>query len=108
MGAPNVSILSEVERLRQENQALRSENAELRGSPPSQIPSVPPQIPMVAAHSTECGFLANGISPNGCQQDLRFGAPLRYMVIASPVGMQTGHVEVGFDASDAQNYWRCN
>jgi len=169
--ACNISILSEVQRLRQENIALRSENAELRGSPP-QIPQplAPPQnvMPMVAAGSTECGLLANNVSsplaaaacqqnfqplvsspaaacqqsfqplappqmpmvatgPTECgllvnaglangvnvptavgQQDLRFGAPLRYVVVASPVGAQTGHFEFGFDASDAQHIWRCS
>lgn len=99
-GSPNVSILSEVQRLRQENLALRSENAELRGSPP--------QTPMATALPAECGLLAYGISsPTACQQNLRFGAPLRYMVVASPIGTHTQHFEFGFDASDSQN-WCCN
>lgn len=97
----NVSILSEVQRLRQENQALRSENAELRRSPP--------QTPMATIPPTECGSLAYGNgSPAACQQNLRFGAPLRYLVVSSPMGMNPGHFEFGFDSNDAQNQWRCS
>lgn len=97
--ATNVSILSEVQRLRQENQALRSENAELRRSPaPTPMATVPP---------TEYGSLTCGISsPATCQQNMRFGAPLRYMVVASPHGVNAGSFELGFDSADSQSVWR--
>merc|ERR1719313_768759 len=66
----------------------------------------PAQTPMASASPTECGHMAYGMSsPDACQQDLRFGAPLRYVVVASPVGMHAGNFEFGFDASDAQHVW---
>jgi hypothetical protein len=130
-GHANETILSEVERLRQENIALRSENAELRWKPaqapmiaavpptesgilsygirPSQPAPAPLPPPSLVAPSTiEYGHISHGSSPTACQQHLRFGAPLRYVVVASPVGMQTGNFEFGFDASDAQRVWHCS
>lgn len=129
-GHANEMILSEVERLRQENLALRSENAELRSIPaqPPMLAAVPPTqsgilsyaispsqaapapLPppsLVSPTGIDYGHLAHGSSPTACQQHLRFGAPLRYVVVASPVGMHTGNFEVGFDASDVQRVWHC-
>lgn len=70
------SIMSEIQRLQQENLALRSENDELRRKP----------------QATE-----------GWGQNLRCGAPLRYLVVSSPAGRSTGHLELGFDPADAAN-----
>lgn len=122
----NDSILSEVQRLRQENLALRSENAELRGNPTqSPMISMPPECGMLAyavspsqsvaaappVHlaqpPADSGHAAHARSPMACQEHLRFGAPLQYVVVASPVG-NAGNFEFGFNASDAQHIWRCN
>lgn len=100
----NVSILSEVQRLRQENQALRSENAELRRSPP---PTPMASTPM-AAVPAECGPVTYGMNNlPASQQNLRFGAPLRYVVAASPMGVHPGQFEFAFDSTDTQNLWQC-
>eukprot|EP00746_Dinoflagellata_sp_MGD_P164352 gnl/MRDRNA2_/MRDRNA2_92936_c0_seq1.p1 gnl/MRDRNA2_/MRDRNA2_92936_c0~~gnl/MRDRNA2_/MRDRNA2_92936_c0_seq1.p1 ORF type:complete len:234 (+),score=44.03 gnl/MRDRNA2_/MRDRNA2_92936_c0_seq1:70-771(+) len=126
----NDSILSEVERLRQENLALRSENAELRGNPaqaqmmtmpqecgvrtgivtyavsPSQSGAAAPPV-NVAQSLVDTGHMGHAGSPTACQEHLRFGAPLQYVVVASPVG-NSGSFEFGFNASDAQQIWRCS
>lgn len=138
-GTSSESILTEVQRLRQENLVLRSENAELRGNPvqsptPTGSPTQsgilaygmsPQQTPMAAlplTPLTECGYVADHLAAphltpltecgqlaydssisTECQQNLRFGGPLRYVVVASPMGMQTGQFEFGFDACDAQH-----
>jgi len=72
------SIMSEIQRLLQENVALRSENAELRRNP---------QVTR--------------------EQNLRFGAPLKYLVVGSPAGASTKRFEFGFDTADAANLRRC-
>merc|ERR1719379_2365645 len=72
------SIMSEIQRLQQENLALRSENAELRRHP--------------------------GAGTN--EQHLRFGAPLRYLLVASPAGRNAGSFEFSFDPAEAANLRR--
>eukprot|EP00746_Dinoflagellata_sp_MGD_P160960 gnl/MRDRNA2_/MRDRNA2_87946_c0_seq1.p1 gnl/MRDRNA2_/MRDRNA2_87946_c0~~gnl/MRDRNA2_/MRDRNA2_87946_c0_seq1.p1 ORF type:complete len:184 (+),score=33.76 gnl/MRDRNA2_/MRDRNA2_87946_c0_seq1:112-663(+) len=76
------TFISEIQRLQQENLALRSENAELKRKP---------QSPEDAA---------------GSGQSLRFGAPLRY-VIVSPAGRDPGNFDFSFSASDVAELRRC-
>jgi len=84
------SIMSEIKRLQQENLALRSENAVLKRSPPA----------------ADCNPLTYSNVPT-CGQKLRCGAPLRYLVVNSPVGMPTGNFEFSFDSADAADLRRC-
>lgn len=87
-GSP--TIMSEIQRLQRENLALRSENAELKKKP----------------SATECTALTD-CSPAACTQNLRCGAPLRYLVVASPVGRDTSNFELSFDSADAADLRRC-
>lgn len=66
-GASDRSILSEIQRLRQENSALRLENAALRSETSEDSPEL-----LSTTAALVCGTPAS--------RHLRFGAPLRYTV----------------------------
>jgi hypothetical protein len=82
-------MMSEIQRLQQENLALRSENEELKKKPQD-----PEEVAMMDS------------SPAAIKHSLRFGAPLRY-VIASPAGRETSNVKFSFDAADIADLRRC-
>lgn len=85
-GSTDHNIISEIQRLRQENSVLRAENAVLRNSPGEESTEVLSTTAVLV-----CGIPA--------AKHIRFGAPLRYMV-APRIGDPSDSFELFFDAAD--------